>query len=572
MNRRWGVWRAMVLAVFFIAACAHGNVNKDRTVSTAAVGTSVSDNTNNSADSADPLEAPWYSLPRPGMRAEHRALYFQKEYESIESRRKANEFEHASAPGRRPADMVGLALSGGGMRANAFHLGILSGLHDTAMPKPTDKNLLDRVDYLSSVSGGTWAAAAYLFNDDACNGTSIFRRCSNCGPINDRVPHFLVNRQGEMHRENWRKEIGHDFAAGANHRYDELPGIADLDRKPYFIINVTHSAMFRETGSERNFNFQFTRDALGTVVDCRSQTDQPFCGAARKFRWWALNHGTGAGFFINNKDPGDNGFDFLVNDFLQGSQFSRHLHVADVLAASSAVVSKMYGFYLKVVPKGDHDAAWYKTNRMRTQYRLSDGGKSDNTGVLPLVERGVKLIVASQIAQDVHGLDENDPEKQGPKFGDLNILAEQVSTLFGVKIETAAIERQIVQENRLFASSCYVKECDFAEAGTILFIKPTYQNIESFMDWLREKYQSGPVDDRKLYHDVLTAIEEDEQEHREKKGGHTLCHTTRFPQNPTFCNEYDMDLVRAYYLLGRYVVVEGGLGAAILKRIGAPCS
>lgn len=415
--------------------------------------------------------------------------------------------------------MIGLALSGGGMRANAFHLGILSGLHDTELPESEGKSLLDRVDYLSSVSGGTWAAAAYLFNDDACDKTTIFRRCSHCGPINDRVSHFLVNRQGEMHRENWRKEIGHDFVAGADHRYDELPAVASLNRKPYFIINGTHSAMFRETGSERNFNFQFTPDGLGTVVDCQSRTEKPLCGPARKFRWWALNHGTGAGFFINNNGDGDNGFDFLVNDFLQGGQFSRHLHVADVLAASSAVVSKMYGFYLKVVPKADHDPAWYKTNRMRTQYRLSDGGKSDNTGVLALVERGVKLIVASQIAQDIHGLDKDDPERQGPKFGDLNILAEQVSTLFGITMETAAIERQIAQENRLFASSCYVKECDFAEAGTILFVKPTYQNIKPFMDWLKEKYQSGPVNDQELYHDVLTAIEEDAKEHRKKRAG-----------------------------------------------------
>jgi NTE family protein len=49
---------------------------------------------------------------------------------------------------------VGLALSGGGYRAAAFHLGTLRKLYQL--------NILDKVDVLSTISGGSITGAAYL--------------------------------------------------------------------------------------------------------------------------------------------------------------------------------------------------------------------------------------------------------------------------------------------------------------------------------------------------------------------------------------------------------------------------
>jgi NTE family protein len=51
--------------------------------------------------------------------------------------------------------MIGLALSGGGSRAIAFHLGCLRALHDTS--------LLDRVSVLSTISGGSVIGAYYAY-------------------------------------------------------------------------------------------------------------------------------------------------------------------------------------------------------------------------------------------------------------------------------------------------------------------------------------------------------------------------------------------------------------------------
>jgi predicted acylesterase/phospholipase RssA/proteasome lid subunit RPN8/RPN11 len=58
-----------------------------------------------------------------------------------------------------PQRDVGLALSGGGSRAIAFHLGCLRALHD--------RGALERVRVLSGVSGGAIAAAAYAYGQES---------------------------------------------------------------------------------------------------------------------------------------------------------------------------------------------------------------------------------------------------------------------------------------------------------------------------------------------------------------------------------------------------------------------
>ncbi|RZO10681.1 hypothetical protein EKG40_03695 [Pseudomonas moorei] len=60
-----------------------------------------------------------------------------------------NPFTHTDE--RRPA--LGIALSGGGSKASSFGMGVLAGL--------ADQHLLDSSDYVSSVSGGSYAAYFY---------------------------------------------------------------------------------------------------------------------------------------------------------------------------------------------------------------------------------------------------------------------------------------------------------------------------------------------------------------------------------------------------------------------------
>ena len=54
--------------------------------------------------------------------------------------------------------MIGLALSGGGSRAIAFHLGCLRALHD--------RSVLKRIRVISGVSGGAVIAAMYAYSNE----------------------------------------------------------------------------------------------------------------------------------------------------------------------------------------------------------------------------------------------------------------------------------------------------------------------------------------------------------------------------------------------------------------------
>ncbi len=70
-----------------------------------------------------------------------------------------NEAEPAALPRRETAGRdVGLALSGGGARAVAFHLGCLRALHD--------RGVLDRLQVISGVSGGSLLAALYAYSSE----------------------------------------------------------------------------------------------------------------------------------------------------------------------------------------------------------------------------------------------------------------------------------------------------------------------------------------------------------------------------------------------------------------------
>ncbi|WP_420453828.1 patatin-like phospholipase family protein [Ilumatobacter sp.] len=57
-----------------------------------------------------------------------------------------------------PDHRIGLALSGGGFRAVAFHLGVLRALHD--------RRALDHIEVLSTVSGGSLIGALWAYSDE----------------------------------------------------------------------------------------------------------------------------------------------------------------------------------------------------------------------------------------------------------------------------------------------------------------------------------------------------------------------------------------------------------------------
>lgn len=168
-------------------------------------------------------------------------------------------FNEDLAEGNTHSLFICLALSGGGTRAAALSYGVLKKLRDTKIVwKGQERRLLDEVDCISSVSGGSFTAAYYgLF------GERVF---------DDFRAQFLdVNIQGTLiRRALWPNNLARlasptfgriDIAAEYydKHVYGEK-SFADLaqGKGPFIIINATNLA-----NGER---FEFTQDQFDFLV------------------------------------------------------------------------------------------------------------------------------------------------------------------------------------------------------------------------------------------------------------------------------------------------------------------
>jgi len=163
-------------------------------------------------------------------------------------RLKTYDYRHGYRFGNCAADdnpdelFIVLAFSGGGTRAAAFSYGVLKGLRETMVThKGAQISLLDEVDLISSVSGGSFTAAYY-----GLYGERIFDDFEN---------QFLKhNVQGDLavrtfaYPWNWFRLLSPNFSRIdiAAAYYDEkffnhqtYNGLAQNCRRPFIVINAT---------------------------------------------------------------------------------------------------------------------------------------------------------------------------------------------------------------------------------------------------------------------------------------------------------------------------------------------
>ncbi|MBL9128060.1 MAG: patatin-like phospholipase family protein [Verrucomicrobiales bacterium] len=167
-------------------------------------------------------------------------------------------FHTHSRPNNSSDTLFILCFSGGGTRAAALSYGVLEELRNTRVE--TDKgprSLLDEVDAISSVSGGSVTAAAYALYGDA-----MFDRLEQAF-LKRNIQRLLLTRALNPFRWNklWSKTYGtSDLAAEL---YDEVlfhgATFADLARRPgaYTVINSTDIT----TGAR----FSFTQDQFDLI-------------------------------------------------------------------------------------------------------------------------------------------------------------------------------------------------------------------------------------------------------------------------------------------------------------------
>ena len=155
---------------------------------------------------------------------------------------------------------VCLAFSGGGTRAAALSYGVLEKLKDTRIVwKGVEKSLLDEVDCISSISGGSFTAAYYglfgerMFQDyrgrflDADVQGSLFWRLFNpWNWVRLASPYYSrIDLAAEYYDEHLFE--GKSFAA-----------LAETGHRPFIIMNATNLA-----NGER---FEFTQDQFDFLV------------------------------------------------------------------------------------------------------------------------------------------------------------------------------------------------------------------------------------------------------------------------------------------------------------------
>ncbi|HWS79199.1 MAG TPA: patatin-like phospholipase family protein, partial [Thermomonas sp.] len=137
--------------------------------------------------------------------------------------------------GRRDDITLVLAFSGGGSRAAALSYGVLLELRDTRIGPERDRRLLDEVDAISAVSGGSFTAAYYGLHGDATfrDFEPGFLRRDLTGDVLQRILNPL----------RWFTPEGRSAAAATLYDATIFKGatFADLQRRdgPLVVINAS---------------------------------------------------------------------------------------------------------------------------------------------------------------------------------------------------------------------------------------------------------------------------------------------------------------------------------------------
>jgi patatin-like phospholipase len=459
--------------------------------------------------------------------------FFTKERNQIINRRKTHGFVTSLSN-----KMVGLSLSGGGIRSAAFQLGVMSGLNSADYRTGT---LLNRVDYISSVSGGSWANGAYwaaqlpdklLF--ECLDTIAIYGKADlpeQCTEVRD----FLRTDQSvliapvdegvlKQRKVKWEEVIKTTYLHNCDIEFGNKQANPQCwpeeTQRSYPIFNVSHSVPTHKQGaSSSNFPFQISLDSLGTIADCQSDNllkDSDCEG--------------GKGFFVSSS----------AKEFVWGiRKWQRYFKFWDpsswtlpgntlsmALATSSAVISGAPALSSNF----DLKYEGHYIDGLRKIYKLSDGGKTENLGVLALVERGVDLIIISYMGKD-------SDQKNNP-FEDLRLANEQGQRLLGCELGIPEVSHPNESAIYWTSYSCTTRKSKID--GDLLHIKPSQASAQAFIAYLGNPEQKGKY------------LELRDYLHGEKEESLPL--DDRFPQTPTFETVYPEKLIQGYYLFGKWLV------------------
>ena len=226
---------------------------------------------------------------------------------------------------------IGLALSGGGSRAVAFHLGCLRALNK--------RGLLDKVEVLSAVSGGSVIAAMYAYSNDSFDN------------FDERVVDFL------------RRGIQKDIALKFFLSYRVLAAVGTV------VIAGTYSVIASKLGLKPLPRWTSRTDSFIEVLRTRLFKNKKVTTSTRdnlKVIFNATELRTATAFRFGNQSS---------SCWRYGKIHNNDIEVAEAVAASAA--------YPLLLPALHRTYSFQKSDNPIEQKRvvITDGGVFDNSGV-----------------------------------------------------------------------------------------------------------------------------------------------------------------------------------------------
>jgi predicted acylesterase/phospholipase RssA len=232
---------------------------------------------------------------------------------------------------------VGLALSGGGSRAVAFHLGCLRALHD--------RGVLERVCVVSGVSGGALMSAMWAYGPErfeefeatviALLRMGLQRRIAKRALLSRRLPQAMASSVVAGGAAVLARAGGHRGAAPLTRRWSRTDAFRDV---------------LAEVLGGRRMDAARVREGLDVVINaCDLRTGHAVRFGSRESGSWTLGRIAG-------------------ND----------VHLATAVAASAA--------YPLLLPALDRTWSFERRDgsTVETRLALTDGGVFDNLGTSPL--------------------------------------------------------------------------------------------------------------------------------------------------------------------------------------------
>lgn len=470
-------------------------------------------------------------------------------------------YNRSGSPGAPP--QTGLALSGGGTRAAMFSLGVLTGLND--------RHLLDKLDVISSVSGGGYIASWYYMQnaDQAVDPQVLFGAAdiyqTHIDQHGELLSPFSANHT--LQRRLWyvtvdglpmilsipvnafanglfgwhanTSPIRHIYQYGIDRTYHSVPSGAN-NRGAFRIIHRTFKQM--ATSIEKNKLPFFIVNTTAHIEDATDVQDHWL--QDHVFEFTPLH--CGSDYFGYSADfP----FDYNRAISVSGAAWDSRYQVNE--DSERAIVSALnadLGYFINNpttnvtvagrVGRGflpipiyfftGHHQRDIKGDRIQ----LADGAHAENLGVFSLVRRGCQHILLVDSGYD--------PEY---KFEDYTRLRDYLSAELHVCFRVKNIESALLQKS--FDTSQPVMEGtieSFPTAGKYGLPDPLIINV---------LYVKLSIDTNNLAQYGPAIMEYYNRTKMKRQWG---VESSSFPQESTLDQSYTSDQLSAYRELGRYFI------------------